>query len=86
MIAGKVMASNIRDMYAGADRVKKRPLEWAKTFMHELGHNLDLSHPDDAQEANTVMYRYTSAVKPLRYLEPAEWSAIKPEKVVDTSD
>jgi hypothetical protein len=86
MISGKVMANNIRSFYAGPDRNKKKPLEWAKTFMHELGHNLDLGHSADADEANTVMYRYTSTIKPLKYLEPAEWSAIKPEKVVDTTD
>ncbi len=62
-------------------------LEFAKTFMHELGHNLnllDLKPPSD--EYLTVMYRYSSAIKPLDFKQPSEWNVIQPRRVLERYD
>lgn len=60
---------------------------WPRTFMHELGHNLLLDDDyNGTNESLTVMYGYASMTKPIKYQEPKEWSAIKPEEVVDPRD
>jgi len=85
VLAGKVISKWVKDKYGAADK-KNLTLTLAKSFMHELGHNLDLADTyNAADKTQTVMYGYRSTLKPLDY-KVSEWAALRPDKITNTTD
>ncbi|MCJ2555901.1 MAG: hypothetical protein LN415_02180 [Candidatus Thermoplasmatota archaeon] len=86
-LAGKAIDSFIKKKYVKKDWKSVKPKMLARSLMHELGHNMDLLDTyAKADEPLTVMYGYISTVKPLDYKQSAEWAALRPDKVIETSD
>jgi hypothetical protein len=86
-LAGKAIDNFIKEKYVKKDRKSVKPKIMARSFMHELGHNMNfLDTYAKADEPLTVMYGYISTVKPLDYKQSAEWAAMLPDKVIEPSD
>lgn len=86
-LGGKAIDNFIRKNYAKKDWKSVKPKILARTFMHELGHNMKLTDTYTASdEPLTVMYGYISTVKPLDYNQSAEWAALYPEGVIEPRD
>ncbi len=87
MIAGKSISDWVKKTFNGPAVKDNKVKTLAKTFMHELGHNMKLDDVAGASMENkTVMYGSPSAKKPLDYREPSEWAAIRPADVVEPGD
>ena len=87
MLGGEVIRNWVTSNYPAVD-VPTATLEIsAKTFMHELGHNLNLLDTyAAADEAVTVMYGYISKTKPLDYKAPTEWAGLKLDCIINPMD
>jgi hypothetical protein len=89
MLSGKGIKNWVKNepTFAKKNKKKNTVFTFAKTFMHELGHNLNLTDvKKKSDESKTVMYRYISALKPLDYKQPSEWAALKPDNVANPKD
>jgi hypothetical protein len=72
----------VNNVYPAKERKKAVVTHTAGTFMHELGHNMDLGDTNVTGDRNlTCMYYAIEAISPLDYKEPSEWEAIWPNKV-----
>jgi hypothetical protein len=86
VIAGDVVDAWIEKNSPDA-REEDISLSWARTFMHELGHNLNLDdRSDPSDEYDTVMFGYSSSIKPLDYGESSGWAQLELDAVANPGD